>query len=26
MEEQARNWERVCDAVALVLKAPEKES
>src|SRR6266853_5640851 len=26
MEEEARNWERVCDAVALVLNASEKES
>ena len=26
MKEEARNWERVCDAVALVLNASEKES
>ena len=26
MEEEALNWERLCDAVALVLGAPEKES
>jgi len=26
MEEEGRNWERVCDAVALLLHAPEKES
>jgi transcriptional regulator len=26
MEEEARNWERLCEAVALVLSAPEKES
>jgi PadR family transcriptional regulator PadR len=26
MEEEARNWERLCEAVALVLKAQEKES
>src|ERR1700719_1286333 len=24
MEEEARNWERVCDSVALVLKASEE--
>jgi PadR family transcriptional regulator, regulatory protein PadR len=26
LEEEARNWERLCDAVALVLRVPEKES
>src|SRR5258706_6117584 len=26
MKEEARNWERLCDAVALVLRSPEKES
>jgi PadR family transcriptional regulator PadR len=26
MDEEARNWERLCDAVALVLRAPENES
>jgi PadR family transcriptional regulator, regulatory protein PadR len=26
LEEEARNWERLCGAVALVLGAPEKES
>ena len=25
MEQEARDWERLCDAVALVLSAPEKE-
>jgi PadR family transcriptional regulator, regulatory protein PadR len=26
MEEETRNWERLCEAVALVLSAPEKDS
>jgi PadR family transcriptional regulator PadR len=26
MEEETHNWERLCNAVALVLSAPEKES
>ncbi|HKN24768.1 MAG TPA: PadR family transcriptional regulator [Candidatus Acidoferrum sp.] len=26
LEQEARDWERLCDAVALVLKAAEKES
>ena len=26
MEEEARNWDRLCDAVALVLSAQEKAS
>ncbi len=26
MEAEAVNWERLCDAVALVLRSPEKES
>src|SRR6266852_5866442 len=26
MEAEVVNWERLCDAVALVLRAPEKES
>ena len=26
LHDEARNWERLCDAVALVLNAPEEES
>jgi transcriptional regulator len=26
MEAEVLNWERLCDAIALVLRAPEKES
>ncbi len=26
MDEEVLNWERLCDAVGLVLRAPEKES
>jgi PadR family transcriptional regulator, regulatory protein PadR len=26
MNEEARNWERLCDAVALVLRTPETDS
>jgi hypothetical protein len=26
MEAEVVNWERLCDAVALVLRSPEKES
>jgi PadR family transcriptional regulator PadR len=26
MEQESRNWERLCEAVALILGAPEKES
>jgi hypothetical protein len=26
MDAEVHNWERLCDAVGLVLRAPEKES